>query len=136
MRVYIIEDVELMLEVVHSYVSSLEGVEIVGESVNGMNAMNEILELKPDLVLTDIHLPDVNGLEILYLVKRKHPETHVVVFTGSVTKEKVKLAYEGGADGFVEKSANLDEFKNAIDALRRGDRYFEGVARRHLDNLS
>ncbi|WOO41839.1 response regulator transcription factor [Rubellicoccus peritrichatus] len=132
MRVYIIEDVELMLEVVHSYVSSLEGMEIVGEAEDGMVAMNEIAALKPDLVLTDINLPEVNGLEILYLLKRKYPQMRVVLFTGSITRERVKLAYEGGADGFIEKSADLTEFRNAIEALSSGQRYFGGPAKHHL----
>lgn len=124
MRVYIIEDEALLRELVYSYVSSLPDVEIVGQAEDGNVAMHEILELKPDLVLTDIRLPEVNGMEILFLLKRRCPEIRIVVFTGSVTADKVRLAYEGGADGFIEKGAGLEDFRLAIDAIRKGKRFF------------
>ncbi len=132
MRVYIIEDESLIRELVYTYVSSLPGVEIVGQADDGAIAMQEIEQTHPDLVLTDIRLPEFNGMEVLFLLKRRHPEMKVIVFTGSVTADKVRLAYEGGADGFIEKGAGLEDFEEAITSVRAGHRFFGGHTRQML----
>jgi len=132
MKVYIIEDDSLLRELVYSFVGSLQDIEIIGEAADGQKAMHDIIELKPDLVLSDIIIPDVNGMEILYLIKRKLPDTKVIVFTGSSTLDKIRLAYKGGADAFIEKGAGLDEFERAVVAIRQSRRYFSESARAAL----
>lgn len=126
MRAYIIEDESLIRELVRTFIESLPGMDIVGEAEDGIKAMHEIEQLKPELILTDIRLPEFNGMEVLYLLKRRHPDMKIIVFTGSVTADKVRLAYEGGADGFIEKGAGLDDFEEAIKAVREGKRFFGG----------
>lgn len=132
MRTYIIEDDSLLLELVRSFVTSLSEIDLVGEAMNGQKAMHDLIELKPELVLTDIIVPDVDGMEILYLIKRKLPDTHVVVFTGSSTPDKIRLAYKGGADAFIEKGSGLAEFDRAIQAIKNGKRYFDQGSRKIL----
>jgi len=123
--VYIMEDDALLCELVRSYVEHLGDVEILGTSDDGSVAMEEILKLRPEIVLADINVPEVSGLEVLFLLKRRAPEIKVLLFTGSTSADKVRLAYDGGADAFVEKGSGLDEFQNAIRALREGKRYFD-----------
>lgn len=123
-RVFLLEDESLLRELVRSYIEEFEDVEIVGTSGDGADAMKQILELEPDIVLADIRVPEVSGLEVLYLLKRKLPDTKVVIFTGSTTADAVRLAYDGGADAFVEKNAGLGEFLRAFEAVEAGKRYF------------
>ncbi|WOO42032.1 response regulator transcription factor [Rubellicoccus peritrichatus] len=125
MRAYIIEDVEMMREVIFSFINSIDGIDVVGSAGDGNQAMAEMCKLQPDLVFTDITLPEVNGMEILYLLKRKFHDVHVIIFTSFVTEEKIRLAFEGGADGFIEKGADMNDFREAIDILQRGGRYFD-----------
>lgn len=132
MRVYIIEDEPLIRELVFTFVSSLPSVEVVGQADDGVIAMQEIEEKQPDLVLTDIRLPEFNGMEVLFLLKRRHPNMKIIVFTGSVTADKVRLAYEGGADGFIEKGSGLDDFEEAIQYVKEGKRYFSSNTRKML----
>lgn len=123
--VYIMEDDALLCELVRSYVEHLGDVEILGTSADGSVAMKEILELRPEIVLADIRVPEVNGLEVLYLLKRRIPEAKVIIFTGTPTAEAIRLAYDGGVDGFVEKSSGLEAFLRAIEAVRANKRYFD-----------
>lgn len=129
MKVFILEDESLLRELVKSYIEDFTDLEIAGATGDGATAMKSILDLKPDLIMADIRVPEVSGLEILYLLRRKLPETKVILFTGSMSPDKVKLAYEGGADAFIQKGQGLEEFKKAITAVREGRRYFSTYAK-------
>ncbi len=82
------------------------------------------MEAKPELVIVDIRLPEVNGLEILSILKRKLPECKVVIFTATVNPHTVRVALQGGVDGFIEKAEGLQGLKNGINAARENKRYF------------
>lgn len=135
MKVYILEDEILLRELVKSYIEEFTNLEVVGATGDGATAMKSILQLEPDLVMADIHVPDVSGLEILYLLRRKLPWVKVILFTGSMAPEKVKLAYEGGAHAFIQKGQGLEEFTKAIEAIQDGRRYFSKYAKNLVRKL-
>jgi len=123
--VYVIEDSPILLDMLRSFVESeYEELELVGSTENGMVAMDECLKLKPDLVIADIHLPEVSGLEILHLLKMKLPDIKIIIFTGRTSPETLKIAQHGHADAFVNKSAGLGELESAINHLKDGKTYF------------
>jgi len=101
----------------------MDGFEVVGFNGNGQLGIKECLELKPDLVIVDVRLPDVNGIEILHIIKKRIPEVKVLIYSGLLDLNTVKLAYNGEADGIVEKPASLDEFKTAIKSTSSGKQY-------------
>ncbi len=121
---YILEDEHLLRDLVKNFAVGMAGLEIVGSSGDGALAIREILDKKPDVVFADIKVPEVSGLEVLYVIRRRLPETKVIVFTGSISADNIKIAYEGGVDAFVEKGGGLEEFGRAIEAVRSGKRYF------------
>ena len=129
---YIIEDEPLLRELVQTYLSSFTQMDIVGNSGDGAEAMREIIEKKPDLILADIRVPAISGLEALYLIKRELPSSKVILFTGAATTENVRLAYEGRVDGFIEKGEGLEEFQSAIEAISRDERYYSERVREIL----
>ena len=122
--VFIIEDEVLLCDLICEYIKTIPGLEIIGTSGDGQEAFHDSLELKPDLIILDIRLPEVSGLEILMLLKRRLPDTKVLIFTGSVNTHSIKIAVEGDADGFVEKAAGLEDMKRAIETISAGGRYY------------
>lgn len=129
MKVYILEDEPLLRELVKSYIEDFTDMEIVGSTGDGAEAMKSVLTLEPDLFMADIRVPEVSGLEALFLLRRKLPGIKVILFTGAMAPDKVKLAYEGGADAFIQKGQGLEEFKKALEAVREGKRYFSSYAK-------
>jgi DNA-binding NarL/FixJ family response regulator len=139
-KVYLIEDETMVLDFCSEYIRNFTDMEIVGTSVNGHDALRAVLETKPELVIVDIRLPEVNGLEILSILKRKLPECKVLIFTGTVNPHTVRTALLGGVDGFVEKAEGLQGLKSGIEAVKSGKRYFSPHIKRMMapfdDDLS
>ncbi|GHB90113.1 response regulator [Cerasicoccus arenae] len=123
--IYVIEDNEILLDLLKSFLETeFSDMTLLGFSINGADAMQKCLKLKPDLVIADVEVPEVNGLEILHLLKMKIPETKIVIFTGKTDTEIIRIANHGHADGFVSKASGLGELENAIRALIKGGSYF------------
>jgi two-component system response regulator DesR len=139
-RVYLIEDEAMVLDFCSEYIRNFTDMEIVGMSGNGHDALRGALEAKPDLAIVDIRLPEVNGLEILSILKRKLPECKVLIFTATINPHTVRTAIQGGVDGFVEKAEGLQGLKNGIEAVRQDKRYFSPHIKRmmapYTDDLS
>ena len=131
-RVYVLEDESLLRQLVIAYVESIGGIEMIGSSGDGAVAMKEIVAKEPDLVFADIRVPEVSGLEALYLIKRRLPNTKVILFSGSITSDNIRIAYDGQVDAFIEKGEGLSEFQEAIEAVRSGKRYYSEHVRRVL----
>ena len=139
-RVYLIEDETMVLDFCSEYIRNFTDMEIVGTSGNGHEALRGVLETKPELVIVDIRLPEVNGLEILSILKRKLPECKVLIFTATVNPHTIRTALQGGVDGFVEKAEGLVGLKNGIEAIKQSKRYFSPHIKRMMapfdDDLS
>jgi len=139
-RVYLIEDETMVLDFCSEYIRNFTDMEIVGTSGNGHEALRGVLETKPELVIVDIRLPEVNGLEILSILKRKLPDCKVLIFTGTVNPHTIRTALQGGVDGFVEKAEGLEGLKNGIAAIKEEKRYFSPHIKRMMapfdDDLS
>ncbi len=135
-KVYIVEDESVLRDLYIEYFSiALPEFDLVGIASEGKEALRMCSEIKPDLVLLDIQLPEMSGLELLQLLKQEHPLIKVGFLTGSVCPETIKKAVEGGADGFIEKSGGLEQLKNALRTLLAGDKYFSPNVCRQLKAL-
>ncbi len=124
-RIYIIEDEEVvrlsMIEIIDKF---LDDFEVIGYSGNGQEGLKECLELKPDLAIVDVMLPDINGLEVLSVIKKKSPEIKVIIHSGYLILNIAKLSYDEKADGIVEKPSSVNELKTAINTVLAGDVYY------------
>lgn len=119
-----IEDEALLCDLFSEYVGALPGLEFIGYEKDGATGIRRALELTPDIIVLDIRLPEVNGIEVLTMLRRKLPDTRIVIFTGTLKEETLRLANRHGAHGFVEKSQGLEELKRGIEAVQRGERYY------------
>jgi DNA-binding NarL/FixJ family response regulator len=104
-------------------VSLLEaaGYTVVGQAGDGQSAVEQALNLQPDLVLLDLHMPIMNGLEALRQIKEKQPATHVVMLTVSDDETHLVEAMKAGANGYLYKLLNSQEFLQALEGLQRGE---------------
>ncbi len=133
MKVYFIEDEVVLRDLcVEFFNATMPQLEVIGFSGNGAEALRECLKLKPELAIIDIRLPEINGLEILHILKKKIPGIKVLIFTATVNPETIRIALHGKAEGFVEKSCGLDQLKMAVEAIIEGGTYFTPDVQRQM----
>ncbi len=99
-------------------------VELVGEAENGKELLELVAKTQPDLVLTDIKMPVLSGLDALKEIKQKNSEIKVVILTMHEESEYIKRAISSGADGYLSKSIEKDELERAIKTVFKGTKYF------------
>lgn len=126
-RLLVVEDHDVVR---HGLVALLRGyadVEVVGSAGNGPDALEEITRSTPDLVLLDLQMPGMNGLEVLSHIRAMRAPPHVIVLTAHGDDDLVLGAVRGGADGYVLKSALPEELLSAIRSVARGGQRFDEV---------
>ena len=107
LRILIVDDHELMRGGLRSLLGSLPEWEVCGEAVDGVEAVEKAKELKPDVVVLDINMPILNGLEAVRLIRKEVPQTQVVMLSRYEAAEMRAKALEAGAREYVPKSQNL-----------------------------
>lgn len=124
-KIYIIEDEEgVQQSLIEIIKMEFDDCKVVGSNINGEIGLKECIKIKPDLVIVDIRLPEVNGLEILHILKKRIPETKVLIFSGILNLGTMKHAYHGKADGILEKPGSVEEIKSAIKTVLSGDNFY------------
>ena len=125
MKIYLIEDHKILRNTLSALLTDFcPGVKVIGASDNGKIATLECLELKPDLIILGIQLTEVNGVEILRLLKRKFPQVKILIYSSFADQQTVDIAVRGKANGYLTKEAGFKELGKAINAVAAGDTYF------------
>lgn len=122
-RILLVEDHTILRAGLQALLSKEADFEIVGETDNGRDAMHAIAALKPNVVVTDISMPGINGIEVIREIKRRYPEMRVLVLTIHKTDEYIHESLRAGADGYVLKDAHPDELRVAIRSILNGKTY-------------
>lgn len=122
-RVMIVEDHTLLRAGLRALLSLDPALEIVGEADNGRDAVRSVGSLLPDIILTDISMPGMNGIEAIRDIKKRLPRTKVIVITVHKTEEYIHEALRAGADGYILKDATHDELRIAIRSVITGKTY-------------
>lgn len=122
-RIVIVDDHTLLRAGLRALLTQDPNIEIVGEADNGRDATRVIATLEPDLVLMDISMPGMNGIEAIVEIKRRQPKTRVIILTIHKTVEYISAALRAGADGYVLKDATHDELRVAIRSVLNGKTY-------------
>jgi DNA-binding NarL/FixJ family response regulator len=104
-------------------ISQREGLEVVEEASTGAEALSLVVSLKPDLVVLDLHLPDMTGIEAATQILQARPATRIVMFSSDPTRSRIDEALEAGASGYVLKTDAVDELADAISAVMAGKIY-------------
>ena len=122
-RTLIADDHALVRAGIRALVERIKGVTVVGEAGKGSEATKLINELKPNLVLLDITMPDGSGFDVLQHVSKHFPEIRVIVLTVHEAGEYAIRALREGAAGFLPKSAASTELEQAISTVMKGEVY-------------
>lgn len=122
-RIVIAEDHTILREGLKALLSLNLDLEVVGEAEDGREAVRTALEFKPDLMLMDLSMPRMNGIEAIKEIKKQHPEIKILVLTVYKTEEYVLASLQAGADGYILKEASRAEFLLAIKNVLMGKHY-------------
>jgi DNA-binding NarL/FixJ family response regulator len=129
-RVILADDHALVRAGIRSLLERLAGVQVIGETGNGREAVRLAGELRPDVILMDIGMPELNGLEALERVRREHPEIRVIVLSVFSNEESVAHALRMGSSGYLLKGSVPSELEVALKAVVRGETYLSpGVSK-------
>ena len=124
-KIYIVEDQINILRTQTKLLSKYDEIEIVGYSLSAKNVMDDIEKLKPEVILMDLGLPDINGVELTEMIKNKYPEIEILIFTIFEEEEKVIKAIQSGANGYILKGASIDKIIYAIKSIHKGGSFIQ-----------
>jgi DNA-binding NarL/FixJ family response regulator len=122
-RIILAEDHTILREGLRALLAGMPEVEVVGEAMDGMETIRLAGELLPDLVMLDLSMPRLNGLEAIKEIKRLQPQIRLLVLTVQKAEDYVQAALVAGADGYVLKDATSGELFQAIRSVLAGERY-------------
>lgn len=131
-RVLLVEDHAVVREGLRLLLESQQDFDVVGEAGDGLSALEKAQHLQPDVVLMDISMPGMNGLEATHLLKKRHPRIQVLALTGAESDEFFFRALEAGASGYVLKGAAAVELIAAVRTVARGDVFLHPPMARKL----
>jgi len=131
-RVLLADDHKLFRAGIRALLRTIEEVEVVGEAADGREALRAIAAQRPDVVLMDIMMPNLNGLDAAARIGRAFPRTRVVILSMNADEDSVLKALRAGAAGYLVKTADPAELELAIRAVARGDRFLSSVVSTHV----
>ncbi|MNC28098.1 Transcriptional regulatory protein DegU [compost metagenome] len=123
-RLALVDDHTLVRDGIKALLSVIPTVTVVGEAENGADAMVMVEYCNPDLLLVDINLPDINGLELTRKIRDRFPTLKVLVLSMYDSKEYVSESLRSGASGYVLKNAPSREIVAAIEAIKNGGTFY------------
>jgi DNA-binding NarL/FixJ family response regulator len=124
-RVLIADDHPLIRSGIRALLENARDIEIVAEAENGAEALKLAAEYKPDVVLMDIKMPELDGLEVTARMHEEFPEVRVIILSVHVEEEYVRRALRCGATGYLTKSARSVELELAIRAVAKGQTFID-----------
>ncbi len=122
-RLMIVEDHELFRTGIHNILAGMQGVEVVGEAATGEEAIAMARRLEPDLILMDVGLPGISGLETTERILKTQPGIRIIVLTAHSEPPLPARLLDIGASGYLTKGASAGELISAVNAVHRGERY-------------
>lgn len=132
-RVILADDHVLIRRSLRLLLDSRPDVEIIGECSDGREVVSMVQELRPDIVLMDVSMPELNGIDATRQIKQLCPSTRVIILTAAVATDQVRDALRAGALGYVLKRSDIDELVLAISLVSRGNTYFSSELAEKLD---
>jgi two-component system response regulator NreC len=132
--ILLVDDHQLVLDGLVSIINELEDFEIVASATNGKEGVQLAETFNPNIILMDIDMPVMNGLEATRQIKAQKKETKVIILTMHNEVSLIKKVMEIGADGYLLKNADREEFYNALCSVSKGKSYFSAEVTERLLN--
>lgn len=123
-RVVIADDHPLVLEGVRACLETFDHIEVLGTATSGREALKIARDLRPDIAILDINMPELNGLDTTEMFREELPDTRLLILSMHDDREYISSALNAGARGYILKDVSTDEMVTAIEAIWRGGTYF------------
>jgi len=134
-RVLLVDDHSLVRTGLRAIIDSESDMEVVGEARDGLEGLEKVRELRPDIVIMDITMPNLGGLEATRVLKKEAPDVKVIVLTIHESEEMFFRSLEAGAEGYVSKAAPEWELVAAINTVRSGHCYLNPTMTKVMVNM-
>jgi NarL family two-component system response regulator LiaR len=136
-RVFVADDQAIVRKGIRALLATEANIEVVGEAENGQQAVDGVRELSPDVILMDLVMPGMDGIEAIRHIVAHQPEARILVLTSFATDDKVFPAIKSGAMGYLLKDSEPEELVQAIHQVYRGESSLHPrIARKLLQELS
>ena len=123
-KILVADDHAMIRDGVRYLIQDEVDIEIIGEAVDGEDALEKIGELKPDVAIVDINMPNMNGLELIARLREEQPEVRIMVFSIHDEEEYMLKSIKFGAHGYMIKDADREEFLKGIRTIAEGGKFF------------
>ena len=133
--VVLVDDHTMFREGVRKIIDKIEDVRISGEAGDGLELLQLLKDSSPDLVILDLSMPNMRGLEAMREIKRISPQTKILVLTMHKKKEFIRQVLEDGADGFLSKDDASSELIRAIATIKQGGKYYSPMLSNIISSL-
>ncbi|HEX8437349.1 response regulator transcription factor [Archangium sp.] len=133
-RVFVVEDQPTLLRNLLKVLATFPELEVVGSAQDGEQAVEELVRVRPQLVLLDLELPGINGIEVTRRVKRRAPEVEVLILTSFEDEQKVYEAIQAGASGYLVKRVGPEKIRSGIREVMEGGTVLEPIIARRFWN--
>jgi len=136
-RILVVDDQNLFRAGLVRLLEADSRVQVVGQAVDGLDVIKKVTSLKPDVILMDLKMPNLDGIEATRRVVAEHPQIKILILTTFETDSYVLQALRAGASGYVLKDAQIDSIVSSVLAVMSGERVMaSAVANRVIDMLS
>jgi NarL family two-component system response regulator LiaR len=136
-HVLIVDDHTIVRKGIRALLAEIEGIEVVGEAADGQEAVTQANSLRPDVILMDLAMPHMDGIEATRQIKTSQPESRILVMTSFATDDKVLPAIKAGALGYLLKESAPEDLVQAIQQIHRGESSLHPtIARKVLQEIS
>ena len=122
-RVLIVDDHPMVAEGIRALLETFDDLDVVGTLCNGQEAVDQVMDLAPDVILLDLNMPCMGGLTATELLLERRPETRILILTMHDGPEYIGAALSHGAMGYVLKDVPTEDVKEAIDTVMNGEKY-------------
>lgn len=123
-RIIICDDHQLVIDGLKSLINGVDGIEVISTANNGVEVLEQIKLLKVDLVLMDIDMPVLDGIEATKRIKKEYPELKVIILTMHDEKSIIQMLMDIGADGYILKNSAQEELLHGIQNVKKGNKHF------------
>ena len=136
-RVLIVDDHTIVRKGIRALLAEIEGIEVVGEAADGQEAIAQANSLRPDVILMDLAMPKMDGIEATRQIKTRQPECRILVMTSFAADDKVFPAIKAGALGYLLKESTPEDLVQAIRQIHRGESSLHPtIARKVLQEIT
>ena len=123
-KVIIADDHPILLSGLQALINGIEGFEVIGAASNGLEALNMVIDLAPNIVVLDLDMPEMSGLEVAEAIKLKQPEIAISILTLHKEESFLLRSIELGVEGFMLKDFANNEIEKCLKALSSGQKFY------------